>query len=99
MAIAAQSIVHYSQGPPAPGEVIYDAKSNTHKMYDGSNWITFDAADTARIAEIQARLKHRQNITDEYLHREYPDLKELKEEYKALADKYRVFEVLKRDNQ
>jgi hypothetical protein len=87
----------YYSGPVAVGDVYFDPTTDQYKMYDGSNWITLDAHDQRDVLEIQEHMKGRQNITESYLEKEYPDLKELKEAYNKLAEKYRVFEILKRD--
>ena len=41
---------------------------------------------------------NKRNITDEFLEEEYPELKQLKEEYEHMRDKLKVFEILKTDN-
>ena len=71
-------------------------------VFDGEEWIElFDDWDNPMTKEeIMALLHHRSHLTAEFLEEQYPDLKmlrlEFEKEYEQLAEKYRVFEVLKR---
>ena len=89
--------------PVVAGTVRHDMLTSTYKIFDGEEWHPIDNpidmhSLDSNIDDVLTPFLARKHITDEFLEGLYPDLKELREQYEILADKYRVFELLKRTN-
>ena len=85
--------------PVVAGTVRHDMLTSTYKIFDGEEWHPIDMYSlNSNIDDVLDSFLAKKHITDEFLEGLYPDLKELREQYAILADKYRVFELLKRTN-
>jgi hypothetical protein len=87
-------------GKPKCGDLVVDHASYCMHVYDGAKWheISTLDMDAEHMSELQRQIFHKQNLTSEYLEEQYPELKAKREEYEELLEKFKVFEILKRDN-
>lgn len=93
-------VKHYNgYSNPQVGDMVIDHQTLTTKIYTGTEWYELASEDLSpNLTDIELRWQNRREINDEYLEETYPDLKKLKEEYTEMRDKYKVFEILKVDN-
>ncbi len=94
---------------PKLGDVVRDILEFGYKMWDGTEWIHIDESVFEKDPHFAKKLAMGvMKISDELLETKYPDLKVLREdterriaaiqeEYDTLRDKYKVFEILRRD--
>ena len=89
----------YSTGKPNVGDITCDLYNDVYRIDDGTDWqelpAYYDLDKDLDLRKAYADIMNKKNITNEYLESEYDDVKEAKEEYERLLDKYRIFEMIK----
>ena len=90
---------------PVVGSIHTDLYGLDYKIFDGAEWIscTREYLEDVTPEELQEMLEGRAVMTGTWLESKYPDLKHMRiqyeQEYEALAEKYRIFEILKRSGE
>jgi hypothetical protein len=106
MAIANSSIGTYmgvpvqmwgGVGKPRDGDMYLDHQNMAYKVYFNNEFHEVDMTTPQAMEILLRNIQNQDQITDEYLEQEYPDLGALKEQYDELRDKYKTFEILKKD--
>lgn len=91
-------VKHYAGGHPVVGDMVVDHETLCTKIWDGKDWYELSNEDMPNsLAWIESNWHNRNQITDEYLEDEYPDLKALKEQYEEMRDKLKTFEILRKE--
>ena len=89
---------HNGLSKPIVGSLVIDHATLRMKIFDGKTWIDVSEEALEDLDKVESMYFNKRNITDEFLEEEYPELKQLKEEYEHMRDKLKVFEILKTDN-
>ncbi len=98
MATTGVTFYRSGTGKPQCGHITHDHLTDTYKIFDGTTWRILGVG--YKVDDLDGMLGkwlHRQELSDDYLEEQYPELKQLKEEYKIMRDKLKVFEILKQN--